>query len=257
MKEKKIKAAVFAIGIGTFMSALDVSAINLALPIIKNDFSVSLSMVEWIVTSYLLVVSSLLLTFGRLADLYGHKRVYQTGFVIFIAGSLLCGFAANIAMLIVCRVIQALGAGMLFSTGPAIITNAVPAESRGKGLSVNAIAVALGSSVGPVVGGTLTTLFGWPSIFYINVPIGIFGFVMIRRNVPKDEKSTPVPFDIAGSILVFIALLCILLPLDLSGDYSIPHLPLRFFHCRGTISHGLFYRTGTQTQIPHAEYRPV
>ena len=225
MKNKNTSAIVLAVGIGTFMSSLDSSVVNLAMPLIEHHFSVSLSMVEWIVTAYLLVVSSLLLTFGRLSDLYGHKKVYSTGFVIFAIGSLLCGLSANIAMLIACRVIQALGAGMLFSTGPAIITNAVPEDKRGKALSVTAIAVALGLCIGPVIGGTLSTLFGWQSIFYINVPIGIFGIIMVQKFIPKDEKSSAVPFDIAGSVIIFFALLFILLPLNISGDYSIP-LPI-------------------------------
>lgn len=227
MKSKKTTAIILSVGIGTFMSSLDSSVVNLAMPLIKHSFGVSLAMVEWIITAYLLVVSSLLLTFGRLSDLYGHKRVYQSGFVIFTAGSLLCGLSVNIAMLIACRVLQAVGAGMLFSTGPAIITNAVPPENRGKALSVTAIAVALGLCVGPVAGGTLSTLLGWQSIFFINIPIGIFGMIMVKKNIPVDEKAAVVPFDIAGSVLIFAALSLILLPLDLSGDYHIP--PTLFF----------------------------
>ncbi|MEI6100733.1 MAG: MFS transporter, partial [Eubacteriales bacterium] len=162
--DKKVKLIILSVGIGTFMASLDSSVVNLAMPLIKSDFQVTISMVEWIITAYLLVVSSLLLTFGRIADLYGYKKVYLAGFAIFTAGSLLCGFSVNIIMLIACRVVQALGAGMRFSTGPAIITNAVPPKSRGRALSITAIAVALGLCTGPVVGGTLSTLFGWQSI---------------------------------------------------------------------------------------------
>ncbi|MDP4153369.1 MAG: MFS transporter [Bacillota bacterium] len=222
MKNKKTLAIVFSVGIGTFMSSLDSSIVNLAMPLIKSDFGISLSMVEWIVTAYLLIVSSLMLTYGRLSDLYGHKKVYSTGFIIFLAGSLLCGLSFNIEMLIVCRVIQALGAGMLFSTGPAIITESVPPTSRGKALSITAIAVALGLCIGPVIGGTLSTFFGWQSIFFINIPIGLLGIFMVRKNIPKDMNRAYVPFDVAGSFLIFIALFVILLPLSISGDYNIP-----------------------------------
>lgn len=222
MKNKKTTAIIFAVAIGTFMSSLDSSVVNLAMPLIKTHFGVTLSMVEWIVTAYLLIVSSLLLTFGRLSDLYGHKKVYSLGFVIFVIGSLLCGLSVNIGMLVACRVLQAVGAGMLFSTGPAIITNAVPEERRGKALSITAIAVALGLCIGPVIGGTLSTLLGWQSIFYINVPIGIFGIIMVNKFIPPDEKTEAVPFDILGSVIVFFALLFILLPLNISGDYKIP-----------------------------------
>jgi MFS family permease len=115
--------AVLTVAIGTFMSSLDSSVVNLVTPMIRKDFGISLSTVVWIVTAYLLVISSLLLTFGRISDLYGHKKMYRAGFVVFTAGSLLCGLSGSIVLLILCRVVQAFGAGMLFSTGPAIITN--------------------------------------------------------------------------------------------------------------------------------------
>jgi EmrB/QacA subfamily drug resistance transporter len=222
MRSKKATGIVLAVGIGTFMSALDSGVVNLAMPMIRGDFGVTLSEVEWIVTAYLLVVSSLLLTYGRIADLYGQKRVYQTGFVLFVIGSLLCGLSSGLGMLIAARCAQALGAGMLFATGPAIITNAVPPERRGKALSVTAVAVALGLSAGPVIGGTLTTLLGWQSIFYINLPVGAVGIWLVQRNIPRDPARRRERFDIAGSALVFVALLMILLPLGLSGDYDLP-----------------------------------
>lgn len=250
MKEKKTMATLLAVGIGTFMSSLDSSAVNLAMPLIKADFGVSLSAVEWIVTSYLLVISSLLLTFGRISDLYGHKKMYSTGFMVFTIGSFLCGISMNVGMLITCRILQAIGAGMLFSTGPAIITNAVPASSRGKALSITAIAVALGLCTGPVIGGTLTTLFGWQSIFFINIPIGIIGVAMATKSIPKDDKTVSVPFDILGSILIFVALLFILLPLNLSGDYHIPTVFFVLSIAVGLLLIGVFVAVESKQKYP-------
>lgn len=210
-------AAVMAIAVGSFMASLDTSVVNVAMPVIQTSFHVTLSMVEWVITAYLLMVSSTLLMFGRLSDLYGHKKMYVTGFAVFTIGSLFCGLSLNIIMLIICRVLQALGAGMMFATGPAIITNAVSAENRGKALSISAIAIAVAVCTGPVIGGFLATLFGWASIFFINLPIGIFGIVFAMKQIPSDHKKDAVPFDVIGSVLIFIALILILLPLDFVG----------------------------------------
>lgn len=207
--------------LGTFMSALDTSVVTIALPVVQNNFHVSLSMVEWVTTAYLLIVSSMLLTFGRMSDLYGHKKVYVTGFAVFTAGSLLCGFSANIFMLIACRVFQALGAGMMFSANSAIITANVPPDRRGKAFGMTAVAVAAACCIGPVLGGALTAIWGWQSIFYINIPIGVIGTWLAARNIPADGKRQAVNFDTAGSILIFASLFLILLPLDLAGNDGI------------------------------------
>ena len=218
MKDKRTIAVVAAVSIGTFMSSLDSSVVNLAMPLIEKQFSVTMSSVEWIVTAYLLVVSSLLLTYGRMSDLYGQKRIYLTGFFIFVFGSVLCGLSGSIGLLIAFRIVQALGAGMVFATGPAIVTNAVPPENRGRALGLVAVAVALGLTTGPLIGGLLATHVGWPSIFYINVPFGIAGIAMVMKFVPNlKPKRDKVKFDILGSFLVFAALLLILLPLNIYG----------------------------------------
>ena len=226
-QKNKMRATVLTVALGTFMSALDTSVVNVALPVIQTYFGVTLSAVEWVVIAYLMVISSLLLTFGRISDLYGHKKIYMTGFAVFTVGSLLCGLSGTIYMLIICRVLQAFGAGMMFSTGPAIITNAVPAANRGKALSVTAVAVAVALCTGPVLGGLLASMVGWQSIFYINVPIGIIGTILALKILPNDDQKVSGAFDVIGSILIFIALILILLPLDLVGKEGLN--PILFF----------------------------
>lgn len=210
-RRRKILAAI---GIGTFMAPLDSSVVNIALPSISTYFHASLATVEWVVMAYLLVISSLLLTFGRLGDLYGHKRIYITGFVIFTVGSFLCGLSPTIINLIVFRAMQAIGAGMLMAMGPAIITDITPPQERGKALGIIAVAVSVALAAGPVVGGILTDTLGWPSIFYINLPIGILASFLAYRVIPDLQGREAQPFDIKGAVTIFFALLFILLPLS-------------------------------------------
>lgn len=129
---------LLCVGIGTCVSALDTSVANIVLPVVSGAFHVDVATIEWVVTIYLLVVSGLLLTFGRLGDLYGHKPVYILGFGIFVVGSALCGLAPSAPALIGFRALQALGAAMLFSNSPAIVTKTFPAAQRGQALGLQA-----------------------------------------------------------------------------------------------------------------------
>lgn len=209
-----------AIAIGTFMAPLDSSVVNIALPTIRTSFNTSLGMVEWVIMSYLLVISSLILTYGRLGDLFGHKKIYLSGFAIFTSGSLLCGLAPSILALIIFRALQAIGAGMMMAMGPAIITNITPPQHRGKSMGVVAVSVSVALTVGPVVGGFLTAAFGWPSIFYINIPIGILGSLWAWKVIPSMRGRVVEPFDIKGAILIFVSLLAMLIPLSYTEQFG-------------------------------------
>jgi EmrB/QacA subfamily drug resistance transporter len=196
------------------MSALDSSIVNISLPSMSSYFSVDLTTVEWVVLSYLIIITSLLLSFGRLGDIFGHKKIYNTGLIIFTAGSLFCALSPTIIVLIVARVIQAIGAGMLMSMGPAIITMNVSPEKRGRSLGAIAVSVSLALIAGPVVGGFLTSYFGWPSIFYINLPIGVALFIWALKVLPHTRGSERQRFDFAGAILLFLSLFAITFPLS-------------------------------------------
>lgn len=212
--KNKTGLMLFSVALGTFMSALDASVVNIAAPVIRDYFGVSLGTVQWVITAYLIVVSSELLFFGRLSDIYGQKRIYLAGFILFTVGSALCGLSDSAGMLIAFRVFQAVGAGMMFSTNSAIITHNVEEGKRGRAFSVNVMAVAIALSAGPVLGGALTGVLGWQSIFYINVPVGVIGTVMAVKFIPADGRKRSAPLDIPGGALIFAALFLILLPLD-------------------------------------------
>lgn len=196
------------------MSALDGSIVNISLPAISSYFNITLTTVEWVVLSYLIIISSLLLTFGRLGDLYGHKKIYIIGFAIFTVGSLLCALSSSIILLVVFRALQAVGAGMLMSMGPAIITINAPAKKRGRYLGIIGISVSIALSIGPVLGGFLTSIFGWQSIFLINIPIGIIAFVWAVKVLPTIKQGEKYPFDFIGAIILFFALIGIIFPLS-------------------------------------------
>lgn len=141
------------VAIGTFMATLDGSIVNVALPTLSDQLHSNLSALQWVVTAYLLTITSLLPVFGRLSDLVGRKKVFGLGFLVFILGSALCGLAQNIWFLVGTRVLQAVGAAMLMSNSAAIITAIFPPQERGKALGLTGTVVALGSLTGPALGG--------------------------------------------------------------------------------------------------------
>lgn len=211
---------LIAIGIGTFMTALDGSVVNIILPVLRETFSSSISSIEWVVTVYLLALSGLLLGFGRLGDLHGHKRIYLSGFGIFLLGSFICGLAPSLNVLIVFRAIQALGAAMLAANSPAILTSSFPARQRGQALGLQATMTYLGLTVGPSLGGWLTEQFNWRAVFYINIPVGIAAILLsqvyIRMDEPSDKKAR---FDLLGAGLFTFGL--VLLIYGLNQGYAL------------------------------------
>jgi EmrB/QacA subfamily drug resistance transporter len=190
------------ISIGIFMSTLDGSILNIANPSIAESLSVNMQQVQWIVTAYMLVVTASLIFFGRLGDKLGSDRIYSTGFLVFSAGSLLCSLASTLTLLIVFRILQAIGASMMMATGMGIISNTFPKEERGKALGLTGMIVGLGNMTGPGLGGFLVANFSWPVIFLINVPIGLIGFFLAMRFLPRQNRDTELPgHDLPGTLL--------------------------------------------------------
>ena len=216
-----------AIGSGTFMSALDASVVNTILPVVQNAFHSSVTTIEWVVTIYLLVLSSLLLTFGRLGDLRGHKSVSIYGFAIFIFGSALSGLSPSAGTLILFRGLQALGAAMLASNSPAILTKNFPASKRGQALGLSATMTYLGLTVGPSLGGWLAQQFSWRAVFYINVPIGALALGLSLYFVPSDSPVEIYPnFDLTGAFTFMAGLITLLLGLNQGSEWGWTSIPI-------------------------------
>ncbi|MCY0880490.1 MAG: MFS transporter, partial [Firmicutes bacterium] len=192
---------VATVCIGAFMAAVDASIVNVALPDLSGAFHASASIVGWVLISYLLTLTTLLTTIGRLADIVGRRPLYTFGFVVFIVGSAACGASVNLTMLIISRIFQAIGAAMLQANSVAIITSAVPSCSRGRAIGFQGSAQAIGLSLGPAIGGVLLGLFGWRAIFYVNVPVGLIGTIMAAVILPKDKNlSGQITFDWWGTV---------------------------------------------------------
>jgi EmrB/QacA subfamily drug resistance transporter len=215
------------------MSALDTSVVNTVLPVINQSFGSEIATVEWVVTIYLLIVSGLLLSFGRLGDMRGHKQVFLIGFTIFITSSALCGWAPSIGALIAFRGFQAIGAAMLASNSPAILTKNFPASQRGQALGLQATMTYLGLTAAPSLGGWLTDLISWRSVFYINVPVGLAAFILSWKFIPQDRKTeNQEKFDLPGGVLFLASLIALLLGLNQGyawGWTSLPILSLIIF----------------------------
>lgn len=205
---------------GTFMATLDSGIVNTALPTVAQDFAASLPEVQWCVAGYFLIISCLLPLFGRMGDMYGRRRMYSLGFLAFTASSMLCGAAPNLMSLIGARVLQGVGAAMLMSNGPAIIMAAFPGATRGRALGIIGMTVALGSLAGPGLGGLLIQGFGWRSVFYVNLPIGLAGLWLTRRYLSPVERLHDETLDLVGAGLFAAAMTGLLLAMTHGRDWG-------------------------------------
>ena len=202
-------------GVGTYMSALNGSSVNAILPVLGQAFGAEVSQVEWVITAYLLVQSGLLLTFGRLGDLYGHKPIYVWGFAVFVLASGLCGLAPALPFLVGARILQAVGGAMLFSSSPAILTRSFPPRQRGRALGLYATMVYVGLASGPPLGGWLAAAWSWRAVFYVAVPFGLLALVLSQRFVPRDAPGRRAErFDLAGAVTYVVGLVLVLLALN-------------------------------------------
>jgi EmrB/QacA subfamily drug resistance transporter len=212
MNEKSLDAhyarrysVLLSIMLASIMGPIDASIVNVILPTITQFFGVHISTAQWVPMIYLLTISSLLLSYGRLGDILGYKKVYLSGLTGFIITSGLCGLSPTIHWLILFRAVQGLAAGMMMAVPFAIITRSFPAEERGKALGINAISISFGLAIGPSLGGFVTSLLGWRFVFLINIPIGIAGLLWAHRIIPE-LKGQPGKMDIRGSLAAFVSL---------------------------------------------------
>jgi len=197
--------------IGTLMASLDRNIILIALPTIASDLHTSFFTLMWIVLVYWLVTAAVLLNFGRLSDMFGRVKLYNMGFALFTFGSALCSISQTGEQLILFRIIQALGAAFLFSNSAAIITDTFQENERAKALGLNQMSIVVGSVVGLVFGGFLTSYLGWRSIFWVNIPIGIFATIWSYAKLKELGTIRKEKIDWVGNATFAAGLFLILL----------------------------------------------
>ncbi|OKP84564.1 multidrug MFS transporter [Paenibacillus sp. P32E] len=202
--QKKRWIILIVLNLFTFMSTLDGSIVNIALPVLVKELQLPMAQVEWVTTGYLMAICAAILFFGKLGDIAGKIRIFKTGTVIFIIGSLLCGLSASLPFLIASRVIQAIGASMTMANSQGIVTDIFPATERGKALGLIGTFVSLGSIAGPSLGGIIVSALGWEYIFWVNVPIGLIAIVLGWKVLPKDLVRVKSRIDLPGSLLFAI-----------------------------------------------------
>ena len=237
--------------IGAFMGQVNSSIAQMLLPRLEHEFGARLSTVSWVAVAYLLAMAAFLPIFGRLADMVGRKLLYTGGFLLFVLGSGLCGFAPNLPVLIAFRVLQAIGAALLSSNSVAIIVTAAGPERRGRALGIQSAAQAVGLSAGPALGGLVLDTLGWQWVFWINVPVGLVGAVIgwlvipVTKDLPADSR-----FDWKGAFLIVPALTALMAVLNEGHAWGVTSPAIIGCALLGVILLTLFVRTERRAEAP-------
>jgi EmrB/QacA subfamily drug resistance transporter len=210
------RTATVVAALGSFLSPFMTSSVNIAMPVIGQEFSMDTVLLGWVATAYLLAAAMFLVPFGKLADMHGRKRIFTYGMGLFTLASLLCALSPSTAVLIGSRALQGIGSTMIFGTGVAILTSVFPPGERGRALGLNVAATYTGLSVGPFLGGLLTQNLGWRSLFLINVPLGLLVILLVLWRLKGEwAGAAGESFDWIGSVIYSASLVATMYGLTL------------------------------------------
>jgi EmrB/QacA subfamily drug resistance transporter len=219
--KRQLYILLLATTLSSFLTPFMGSAVNVALPIMAKELSMTALSLSWVVSSFILAAVITLVPLGRLADIYGRKKIFLYGAIIFTAASLLCAWSPTQTFLIVVRVIQGIGGAMIFSTGTAMLISAYPPAQRGKILGINIAAVYIGLTIGPFIGGLLTQHLGWRYIFLFTAILGIIIILIVAAMVKEEWSGAKGEgFDFTGSLLYAVALFTIMYGFSLLPAYK-------------------------------------
>src|SRR5580704_3276696 len=216
------------IGLGISVVPLD-TAVNIAFPDITGSFHQPIAMIQWVVICYVLTHAGLMLALGRAGDMWSHARVFRAGLSWSVVAFLLCAAAPSFGWLLFFRFLQGIGAGLIISCAPALVTSLYPETRRSHALGIFTLMFALGSALGPLIGGTLVANWGWPGVFWFRAPIALTALLLLRGLPEPGAAGHGERFDIPGAVLLAIGLAALLLAINAlrrlgDGDYLGPVL---------------------------------
>jgi EmrB/QacA subfamily drug resistance transporter len=225
-----IRWALTGLSLSMLMPSLDTSIANAGLPTLARAFSASFQGAQWIILAYLLTITALIVSVGRLGDVVGRRRLLLIGVGLFTAASMLCGVAPTLWLLIAARAAQGLGAAIMMALAVALVGETVPKERMGSAMGLLGMMSAIGTTLGPSLGGVLIASLGWQSIFLINVPLGLLNYFLVARHVPKDRRragAERADFDKIGTLLLALALAAYALAMTLGrGHFGLVNIAL-------------------------------
>ncbi|VVM54825.1 MFS transporter [Pseudomonas fluorescens] len=218
MKSLSIRGALGSLSLSMLLASLGTSIANVGLPALAEAFSASFQAVQWVVLAYLLSITVLIVSVGRLGDLMGRRRLLLIGIALFTFASLLCALAPSLWLLIAARALQGVGAAIMMALTMALVSGAVPKEKTGSAMGVLGTMSAIGTCLGPTLGGVLIAQVGWQGIFLLSVPLGVLAFGLAWRFLPMDRHetmSTRPDFDALGTLVLVLTLLAYTLAMTL------------------------------------------
>jgi EmrB/QacA subfamily drug resistance transporter len=245
------RLVLYQVSLGLILVAINHRAIQVALPTLTDVFHADLSFIQWVLLVYDLAVIGLVLTLGRLGDLFGRKWIYILGFFLFIVSSALCGFAQTSAQLITFRVFQGIGGAVILANGRALVSiNSLPSE-RGKALGLTSTAYHVGYMTGPTLGGFIIDTIGWRWIFFVTIPIGLAAAYFAWRVLKEREKSEePVQVDFTGAAYLLLTNICFVYALNQLPHLGFGHPVVFSFFIVSLASLALFIRTEQTVATP-------
>jgi EmrB/QacA subfamily drug resistance transporter len=243
-------AVLVAASSGALLCFLNLSALNVALPAVAQSLHASPTQASWILLSYMLVTTVCILSFGRLADLWGRRRLFLSGLWLFVAACAACAFAPTAELMLASRICQAVGAAGVMANASALVSDAFGRRKMGLALGVLAMVAALAQVVGPLAGGFVVSWWGWRALFMLNVPIGLCVLAWSWKVLPKSAAAQAERFDLAGAALSLVGIGCVTYALSMAGARGWTSTPVWGFMLAGLCAIVLFSRVQMRVASP-------